>query len=583
VINELPTAFEIVNSAQIGFAARTRSWYQTHWIDDLNVNYGEGDIGNVAISDGSVLGGTFPEGSEVRLVVLPAGAGPFQYQWFRNGVALGGETGRTLRFPAVLGAGGNFSVKVSNAFSEITSEPQAVVIQPDLAPPAVAEIKGVAGGVNQIRITFDELLDPNTAGDVATYSSPLFRISEASLLSDGQTVVLKTTQLRVGINYPLNIAGLKDRAAQVNTLNGNVNFLAGLTYQDEVLADGPVRYFRFEETSGTVAFTETTSGDRVNTNGVYQNFPILGVPSLVPSATGEFAAHFERANTNYVSVPNGGDINDFRGPWAKKSYEFWFRADSVPWLAPDGANNAGIQFATTAGLWEEGGGQRSVAVYLWRNPAKLSPGEAELTFHAYNDTPDGPGAPFGLRQHDPVFVTYTIQTNVTYHVTAVMDGRTDSLDGELRLYVNSELVARSTNGVGQIYNHNGDVQIARGNARSHLDISAAFGSLDGTLDEVSTYNVALSEDRIRAHYLAGTGASLNPEAPEIGVEAVDPRGHPNQLTITFNEPVSPATASNVSNYVLKNSGGTTLPIQSAALQDDLITVKLSGAFNFAQG
>lgn len=583
ILDQLPTAFEIVNSAQIGLAARTRTWWQTHWFDDLNVNYGEGDIGDVAISADSVLGGTFTEGSEVRLTVLPSGAGPFQYQWFKNGSALGGETGRSLRFPAVLGAGGNFSVKVSNAFSTVTSTAQAVIIQPDSAPPALVAVKGVAGGVNQIRLTFDEPLDPNTAGDAATFSSPLFRISEALLLGDGRTVLLKTTQLRVGINYPVTITGLKDRSAQANALTTTVNFTAGLTYQDEVLADNPVRYYRFEETSGTVAFTQTTSGDQLNTNGIYQNLPILGVPSLVPSTPGEYAAHFVRANTNYVTVPNGGDVNDFRGPWAKKSYEFWFKADSLPTTAPADANSTTVQFTTMAGLWEEGGNLRSIAVYLWRDPTKLNPGEAELTFHAYNDTPDGPGAPFGLRQNPPVYVTHTVRTNTVYHVVAVMDGRTDSRDGELRLYLNGDLVSRSTNGVGQIYNHNGDIRIGGGNARTHLDINAALGTLDGTIDEVSTYNAALSEDRIRAHYLAGTGASLNPTAPAILVSAVDALGNPNQLTVTFNQPVSPATAGNKANYVLKTAGGATIALQSAVLQDDLITVKLSGAFNFVQG
>jgi hypothetical protein len=583
VINQLPTTFEIVNSAQIGLAARTRTWFQTHWFDDLNVNYGEGDIGDVSISSDSVLGGNFPEGSPVRLTVLPSGAGPFQYQWFKNGTALAGETRRVLEFDGLVGNGGNFSVKVSNAFSETTSAPQAVVIQPDLSPASVAAISGVAGGVNQVRVTFNKPVDPDTASRLTSYSSPLFRISEALLQGDGRTVILKTTQLRVGIAYPLTITGVKDRSAQANVLNGGANFIAGLTYKDEVLADNPVRYFRFEETAGTVAATATASGDRFNTNGVYQNFPILGVPSLVPSAIGEYAAKFVRANTNYVAVPNGGDINDFRGPWPKKSYEFWLTADSFPTVAPAGANSAAVQFATTAGIWEEGGNLRSVSVYLWRNPAKLNPGEAELTFHSYNDTPDGPGAPFGLRQNPPVFVTATVKTNTVYHVVAVQDGRTDSRDGELRLYVNGALASRSTNGVGQIYNHNGDVQIARGNARSHLDISAVYGSLDGTLDEVSTYNTALSEDRIRAHYLAGTGESINAAAPKTAVAQVDSRGNPDRLLVTFNQPVSPQTATNKANYALKTAGGAAIAIQSAVLLDDLITVRLSGAFNFAQG
>ncbi len=582
LLDELPTAFEIVNSAQIGLAARTRSWYQTHWFDDLNVNFGEGDIGDVALSPDSVLGGTFSEGSEIRLAALPTGAGPFQYQWFKNGLPLAGETSRFLRLAAVVGEGGNFSVKVSNAFSETTSEPQAVVIQPDTTPPALVSIRGVAGGVNQVLLTFDEPLDPGTASDLATYFSPLFRVNEADLSSDGHSLILRTTPQRVGIDYPLTITGLKDRSAQGNAATVTVNFVASLSYKDEVLADTPVRYYRFEETSGTIAFTETTSGDRINTNGVYQNLPILGVPSLVPSAVGEYAAHFQSINTNYVSVPNGGDINDYRGPWAKKSYEFWFRAHSTPTPAPDGANNTTIQATTTAGLWEEGGNQRSIAVYLWRDPTKLNPAEAELTFHAYCSTPDGPGAPFGLQQYPPVFVTHTITTNVTYHVIAVMDGRTDSLDGELRLYINGELASRSTNGVGQIYNHNGNVEIARGNSRSHLDISANYGAFDGILDEVSTYNAALSEERILAHYRAGTGESLSTESPPTLVEQVDPRGHPNQLTITFNQPVSAETATNLANYTLRSAGGTVLPLQSAVLLDDLVSVKLNGAFNFAQ-
>lgn len=583
LIDQLATPFEIVNSAQIGLAARTRAWYQTHWIDDLNVNYGEGDIGEVAISSASVLGGTFPEGSEVRLSVLPTGAGPFQYQWFKNGVGLSGETGRTLRFPGTLGAGGAFAVQVSNAFSSIRSDPASVVIQPDTAPPVVTAVKGVAGGVNQIRLNFDEILDPNTAGDTATYSSPLFKVREALLLGDARTVLLKVTPLRIGFDYPLNIQGLKDRSSKANALNTTVQFVATLTYQDEVLADNPVRYFRFEETAGTVAFTQTSAGDQINTNGIYQNFPTLGVAGLVPSAPGDRAARFYSVNTNYVLVPNGGDINDFRGPWPRKSYEFWFNAETMPKLAPAGANTATIQFVTTAGIWEEGGNLRSISAYLWRNPAKTNPDEAELTFHAYNDTPDGPGAPFGLRQNPPVYVTHTVKTRTTYHVVAVLDGRTDSRDGELRLYVNGDLVSRSTNGVGQIYNHNGDVRIAGGNARTHLDISAVLGSLDGTLDEVSTYNTVLSAERIKAHYLAGTGASLNPVPPPTSVSGVDPRGNPNQLNVVFNQPVSGATATAAANYVLKNAAGAVIPIASATLQDDFVTVQLRGALGFIPG
>ena len=49
-------------------------------------------------------------------------------------------------------------------------------------------------------------------------------------------------------------------------------------YQDEVLADNPVAYYRFEETSGTTAFDTANSNDGSYVNGVLLNQP--GAPAL---------------------------------------------------------------------------------------------------------------------------------------------------------------------------------------------------------------------------------------------------------------------------------------------------------------
>lgn len=577
LLNNWPTPFETINNGQINFAARTRSAFQTHWIDDLNVNYGEGDVGNVSLASESVLGGTFLEGSQVRLSALPLGAGPFRYQWFKNGAPLAGENGRLLRFPATLDAGGNYSIVVSNAFSSFTSSPTAVVIQPDVQPPQIVQARGVAGGVNRVYLSFNELLDPLTATDPSVYTSPFFLVSSASLTPDGAGVVLQTTALRAGFSYPLNIAGLRDRSSQNNALTTTLNVSSSLTYKDEVLADAPTRYFRFNETAGTVALTETSVSDQTSTNASYVNNPTVGVPGLVPSAVGEKAAFFDASKSNYVAVPNGGDINDLRGPWSQKSYEFWLRARTTP--APTNRNS----IEATAGIYEEGGNLRGIQWYLWRDPANTNVNESDLVFHGYNDTPDGPGSPFGLRANPPTWARYKITAGTVYHVVGVFDGRTDSRDGELRLYINGEFVAKSTNGVGQIYNHNGDIRIAWGNARTHFDVSANLGYFDGTIDDFSLYNTVLSPQRIRDHYRAGTGASLSGTNPPTLVDNVNPRGNPNQLTVTFNQPVSAATATSLANYTLKTAGGTIIPIQSAVLQKDLVSVRLNGAFNFQSG
>jgi len=586
LLTNYPTAWVGINSAQVGLAAGTRSWYETHWIDDLYVNFGEGDVGNVGLSPSSVLGGSFPENSTVRLIAVPTGAGPFTYQWYRNGVAVTGGNSRILTFSGVSGSGGNFYVAVSNAFSSAVSSTNVVVIVPDLIPPAVVSARGLAGGVNEVILTFSETLDPLTATTPATYSSPYFVVSSVALGADGKTVTLNTTQQRVGTTYPLSISGLKDASSAGNVLNTNINFVSGLTYRDEILADQPARYFKLDETNSTVAVTQSVQADTANTNGAYANLTGQGVPPLLPSASSnEFAVSF---TTNYVTIPNGGDINDFRGPWPKKSFELWFKANSFPIGYQPGDTAVLGQTHAVTGLWEEGGVLRGINLYLW-NPVTNSvantnsPATALLTFHAFISTADGPGAPFGLLNYPAVYVTYPVTTNVTYHVVAVLDGDTAGRNGGLRLYVNSDLVAVVTNGIGLVYNHNSDVQIGRGTGRTHLNVNGIWSTFDGVIDEVSTFNAVLSTNRILAHYRAGVGLSTTPTIDPTLVSSVDPRGNPYRLNVTFNQPVSAATATNLANYALKTSGNVTLPITSAQLGSDLKTVSLNGAFNFAIG
>jgi hypothetical protein len=590
ILTNYQTGWIGLDAAQVGFAAQTESWYETHYIADLYVNFYEGYVGDVGLAANSVLGGTFPEGSTVTLVAVPTGAGPDTYQWYNNGLPISGGTNRILSFAATVGGGGSFTLSVSNSFSGILSPAQNVVIQPIVAPPGVASSKAVAGSINKIFLSFNQTLDVATATAASTYSSPYFAVTAATLGADGSSVVLDTTQLRYGTTYPLTITGLADNYASHNTLNTNLSLVSGLSYDDEVLGDAPVRYFKLNETNGTIAYTQTVGGDTINTNGTYTNSPILGVPSIVPSATAETAVTFVAAQSNQVAIPNNGDINITRGPWPQRTIELWFNANSFPIGTQPGDSAVNAQFHAVTGLWEEGGNLRDIGVYLWNpsgvtNAAVENPSNALLAFTAYNSTDDGPGSPFGLLLNPPVYITYSVATNVTYHVVGVLDGDTTGTNGELRLYVNGSLVGRTTNGVGQIYDHNGAVHIAGGNGRSHLNVTGNWGFFNGTEQDVAVYNSVLSSNGILAHYEAGTGASLVTSIPPTLVADVDPQGDPHRLQVTFNQPVSPQTAGNLANYVLKSSGGATLTVQSAQLAGDLKTVslELNDSFSFALG
>jgi len=79
-------------------------------------------------------------------------------------------------------------------------------------------------------------------------------------------------------------------------------------YQDEVLADNPVAYYRFEETSGTTAFDTANSNDGSYVNGVLLNQP--GAPALGK------AASFDGID-DYVSTPRTVSTDFTLEAWVK--------------------------------------------------------------------------------------------------------------------------------------------------------------------------------------------------------------------------------------------------------------------------
>lgn len=69
------------------------------------------------------------EGTGFQLEV-DSGDGSAVYQWFRDGVALPGETGRTLHRIATAAEAGRYTVRVANEFESTLSEPATVTLDP---------------------------------------------------------------------------------------------------------------------------------------------------------------------------------------------------------------------------------------------------------------------------------------------------------------------------------------------------------------------------------------------------------------------------------------------------------------------
>lgn len=524
VIDDVATDFAGIANAVAGLDARTGGSYSTHWFDDVELDLGEAAAGPAGIgAESEIASDTIVENTPHRFAAAPAGAGPFTYQWFRNGAALEGKTGRVLRLAGALADAGSYSVTISNASGQATSSPAVLAITPDTNPAQLLSAEATGGTLNRITLTFDEALDPTAATALAHYDVAGLALLSATLGADGKTVVLQTSQQQKGTVYSLALAGLKDRSAAGNPLTASRTVTSTVSYRQEVLADTPARYWRFEETEGSAAASDTAGGDP-STTATFQNGEFAETPSLLAADPSGHAAALVRDFAQWLLPPNGAAINS-AGPYSKKTVELWFQAASLP--PPDAT---GLQ--ATAGLWEQGAATRNLGVYLWRNPESADENTVSLVFHAFNNSSDGPGSPFGLTGAPAAYVEYPgIEAEKTYHVAAVFNGDATGTAGELILYVNGREAGR-VGGIGQLYAHTGDVQIGQGNGVIHTGENGTWGSFDGVIDEVTHYTAALPADRVQAHYFIGSGAD------GVGAVSIGAASSLGPKTVPENQPVS---------------------------------------------
>lgn len=93
---------------------------------------------------------TVTNGATVVFSVTVGGSGPFSYQWRRNGVDLGGQTGATLTIAAVQAQdAGSYTVRVGNSAGAVTSVPAVLRV---VAPPSILSVSRTG---NAVDITFN--------------------------------------------------------------------------------------------------------------------------------------------------------------------------------------------------------------------------------------------------------------------------------------------------------------------------------------------------------------------------------------------------------------------------------------------
>jgi len=229
---------------------------------------------------------------------------------------------------------------------------------------------------------------------------------------------------------------------------------AGITYAQEVMMDNPLAYWRFDETSGTVAVDSSGHGN----DGTYVGDVTLGQPGAIANDPGT-SVKFD-GMTAWMSA---GDVLAFTGT-APCSFEAWVNP-VLDTYYHDVLSRTDGQGGTTVG-------------YLMYVEPQAAP--AMVDFAHYS------GSSSNIAESNTA-----VASGVFTHLVGVYDGTT------IYIYGNGALLDSKP------------TDFATPATTSPFVVAAQSGGLtswfNGEIDEVAVYGAALPPSRIQAHYQVGIG------------------------------------------------------------------------------
>jgi hypothetical protein len=325
-------------------------------------------------------------------------------------------------------------------------------------------------------------------------------------------------------------------AAPQSAASDNAAINQSCGYEANVLADGPIAYWRLDETIGTTAENLGSIGNDVD--GTYEMGVTQGVTGLV-SSDPNLAAQFDGLD-DYVDIPDDEDLN--LGPSRpQRTIELWFSADTL----------SGTQV-----LYEEGGMTDGFNVFL---------DDDVLHVGAW----DGSSG---------TWVTQTVMTGTAYYVAMVFDGNAVP-DPTLTGYLNGTSFGSSATNFSAVSNHGEDNAIGAIQQDTRYPgggVSAAFRDhFDGVIDDVAIYNDVLSPETIQ---LRAVGCAI-PSTTTIDDDSPEPSVVGQPVTVTFSVTTTlPSTVTPTGDVTVTISGGSEFCVGtlSAGTGQCLITPTIAG-------
>jgi hypothetical protein len=399
------------------------------------------------------------------------------YQWYRNGQPIPGATSAsytTAEVSLTADQGAKFKATVLVPGKSVTSDEVTLTVVADTAPPAISRVK--ATSVSTLVVTFAEPIEKTSAEVVGNYGVS-GGVTVTSAAASGSSVLLNTSALTVGSTYTVTVGGVKDRFNNAVPAGTTFPFVANVvTYSDVILADGPIAYYRFEETTGQITKNLGSAGTAADGLWMLGSGPDDSGPVDVSSSTG----------------PRPGD---FLGFAADNRAGLFLGADGMLWV------DAQQQLLNNLGTF---------SLEYWVSPANRVADPAafgtRIGIVGQNDAIE-----YGFIDQNTIQIwtpgggslntTYSFPDNTWHHVATIADGKSikNYFDG---VFINQ--VAQTTANYGSsTYN----VHVGGGGA---FDATGNF--FTGSIDEVAIFNKAIPAERIAAHFKAGKEGGEGPSA-----------------------------------------------------------------------
>lgn len=238
------------------------------------------------------------------------------------------------------------------------------------------------------------------------------------------------------------------------------------TYDQIVLEDSPIGYYRFEETTGSTAADASTSTN----DGTYNNVT-LGVASAADSL-GNAAGFVGSSNVRLT------DIAAFDMGTGPASFSMWYRTTS----------DARGDLLTYKGS----GGDFGI-----HSNSQSDPAGYDSSVSIYHGSFRNQVGADKNRWHQMVYV------------------RGDGAGDSSKLYIDGKLASTGTN--GSSFNITNDILIGSNHANDPPTLSTTIG-FNGSIDEVAIYDSALKAEAVSTQYYAAVGRqyAINFGANEAG-------------------------------------------------------------------